>query len=165
MIKLWNFVRVLFLEGTLHRTEDGKKLGFRSKKSWGSKLMFAGVTGFLISTAWFAQRAHFELDALNTTAEVLEVRRDRTRKGITVYELTLKWTDHQGNTHVTVPRVWSDAYNVPVGTDLDIDYDPNNPNDVRVKTREGPWYFPVLILIGSAMSFLNGWFVRRFAKS
>ena len=165
MIRFWKFFGTLFLEGMLKRTAEGEKLGFRSKRAWGSNLMFGGILGFLICIIWFGQRLHFELDARTTTAEVLEVQRDRTSNGKTVFQLTLEWTDDQGVTHVTVPRVKSSAYNVPVGTSLDIAYDPNNPKDVRVMRREGPWYMPTLFTIGSAISLFMGWLTRRRAKS
>lgn len=118
--------------------------------------MFVGLTGALIGSVWFAQRAHFEFDAITTS------------DGETFYELTLRWIDQNGRTHVTVPRVKASFYIVPVGTELDIKYDPNDPNDpadVRVKTREGPWYFPRLILFGSFMSFAMGRFMRGRPQS
>lgn len=158
--KLWKLVRVTFLEGMLHRTEDGQSLGFFSRRGLGANLMFAGIAGGVIGLVWITQRAHFELDALTTTSEVLEVQEGETSDGDAVYQLTLRWTDQEGNTHVTVPRTRASYYNVPVGTELDIKYDPDDPNDVRVETQEGPWYFPRLILIGSLMSFGMGRLLR-----
>jgi hypothetical protein len=164
MLKFWKFLQELFLEGMLLRKVTGEKLGFFSLLSWGSNMMFAGLLGFLIATVWFVQRAHFELDAHSTISEVLEVIPDEQRDGPTVYALKLKWVDHLGTTHVTVPMVSSSSYDVPVGSELDISYDPNDPNDVRVQTVKGPWYFPKLILLGSALSLLFGWFVRGRAQ-
>ena len=158
--KFWNLVRVTFLEGMLHRTEDGQRLGFFSRRGWGANLMFAGITSCVIGLVWIAQRAHFELDALTTTSEVLEVQEGETSDGDPVYQLTLRWTDQDGTTHVTMPRIRASYYNVPVGTELDIKYDPDDPNDVRVETQEGPWYFPRLILIGSLMTFVLGRLLR-----
>lgn len=160
LAKVWNLVRVTFLEGMLHRTEDGQRLGFSSRRAWAANLMFAGITGCLIGLVWIAQRTHFELDARTATAEVLEVQEDETSNGAAVYQLTLRWTHEDGTTHVTIPRVRASYYNVPVGTELDIKYDPNDPEDVRVETQEGPWYFPRLILIGSLLSFGMGRWLR-----
>ncbi|MEX0301623.1 MAG: DUF3592 domain-containing protein [Leisingera sp.] len=160
LLAFGNFVRVLFLEGMLHRTAGGEQLGLFSRRSWGANLMFAGITGCLIGLFWFAQRVHFELDAVAATSEVLEVRRDLTSDGKAVFELTLRWTDQNGVERVIVPRVKASSYNVPLGTELNIKYNPKDPSDVRVETKEGPWYIPSLILIGSAMSFLMGRFAR-----
>lgn len=160
LVRFWSLLRVTFLEGMLHRTEDGQKLGFFSKRGWGANLMFAGIVGCVIGLAWIAQRAHFELDALSATSEVLEVQEGETSDGKTVFRLKLRWTDEDGTTHVTIPRVRASYYNVPVGTELDIKYDPNDPDDVRVETEEGPWFFPRLILIGSLMSFAMGRLLR-----
>lgn len=157
---LWNLVRVTFLEGMLHRTADGQRLGFLSRRGWGANLMFAGMTGCVIGLVWIAQRAHFELDALTTTSEVLEVQEGETSDGDAVYQLTLRWTHKDGTVHVTIPRVRASYYNVPVGTELDIKYDPHDPKDIRVETEEGPWYLPRLILIGSLMSFVMGRLLR-----
>jgi len=160
LAKLWNLVRVTFLEGMLSRTEEGQRLGFFSRRHWGANLMFAGITGGVIGLVWITQRAHFELDALTTTSEVLEVQGSETSDGDAVYQLRLRWTHQNGTTHVTVPRARANYYNVPVGTELDIKYDPHDPDDVRVETQEGPWYFPRLILIGSLMSFILGRLLR-----
>lgn len=161
----WRCVYILFLESLLHRTENGEKLGVFSKRTWGSNLMFTGITGSLIAFFWFAQRTYFELDAIATTSEVLEVGRHLTRDRKKVYELTLRWTDQNGQVHETVPRVKASYYNVPVGTELDIKYDPNDPTDVRVETQEGPWYLPRLTLLGSLMTFLMGWVIRGRPQS
>lgn len=158
--KCWNLVRVTFLEGMLHRTEDGQRLGFFSRRGWGANMMFAGITGCVIVLVLIAQRAHFEFDALSTTSEVLEVREDETSDGDVVYQLTLRWTHEDGTTHVTIPSVRASYYNVPVGTELDIKYDPDDPKDVRVETQEGPWAIPLLILIESLMSFVMGRLLR-----
>jgi hypothetical protein len=160
LAELWKLVRVTFFEGMLHRTEDGQRLGFFSRRGWGANLMFAGITGCVIGLVWITQRAHFELYSLTATSEVLEVQEGETSDGNTVYQLTLRWTHQNGTTHVTVPRVRASYYNVPVGTELDIKYDPDDPDDVRVETLEGPWYFPRLILIGSLMSFVMGRVLR-----
>jgi len=160
LVRLWNLVRVTFLEGMLHRTVDGQRLGFFSRRGWGANLMFAGITGCVIGLVWFAQRAHFELDALSATSEVLEVQEGEKSDGDAVFQLTLRWTHEDGSTHVTIPRVRASYYNVPVGTEVDIKYDPNDPDDVRVETEEGPWFFPRLILMGSLMSFVMGRFLR-----
>lgn len=165
MKRLWSFVRVLFFEGMLHRTADGEKLGFFSRRSWGSGMMFSGVIGCLIGAVWFAQRAHFELDALTTTSEVLDVSRDTRSNGEAVYTLKLKWADHYGNNHVTVPRARSSSYNVPIGTELYVDYDPNDPTDVRLVTQDGPWYAPSVISLGSLTSFLLGKILRGRPRS
>ena len=160
LARFWKLVRVTFLEGMLHRTEDGQRLGFSSRRGLGANLMFAGITGCAIGLVWIAQRAHFEFDALTTTSDVLEVRENETSDGDAVYQVTLRWTHENGTTHVTTPRVSASYYNVPVGTELDIKYDPDDPDDVRVETQEGPWYFPRLILIGSLMSFVIGRLLR-----
>lgn len=160
LARFWNLVRVTFLEGMLHRTEDGQKLGVFSGRGWGANMMFAGITGCVIGMVWFAQRAHFELDALTATSEVLEVQEGETSDGDAVYQLTLRWTHENGTTHVTTPRVSASNYNVPVGTELDIKYDPDDPEDVRVETQDGPWYLPRLILIGSFISFVMGRLLR-----
>ncbi|WP_342075654.1 DUF3592 domain-containing protein [Yoonia sp. SS1-5] len=160
LARFWNLVRVTFLEGMLHRTEDGQRLGFSSRRGWGANLMFAGITGCVIGLAWIAQRAHFELDALTATSEVLEVQEGETSDGDAVYQLTLRWTHEDGTVHVTSPRVKAISYNLPVGTELDIKYDPDNPRDVRVETQEGPWFLPRLILIGSLISFVMGRLLR-----
>ena len=122
--------------------------------------MFAGITGTLIALVWFAQRAHFELDAVRATAEVLDVERGLTRDRKAVYALTLRWTDQTGTIHETVPNMRASFYDVPVGTELDIKYDPDDPGDVRVETKEGPWYFPCMILLGSVVNFLLGRLMR-----
>ena len=160
LARFWNLLRVTFLEGMLHRTEDGQKLGYFSRRGWGANLMFAGITGCMIGLVWIAQRAHFELDALTATSEVLEVQEGETSNVDAVYQLTLRWTHEDGTTHVTTPRVRASYYNVPVGIELNIKYDPDDPEDVRVETQEGPWYFPRLILIGSLMSFAMGRLLR-----
>jgi len=160
MLKFCKFLREIFLEGMLHRRVSGEKLGFTSLLSWGSNMMFAGLLGFLISAVWFVQRAHFELDARTTTSKVLEVMSKEQRDGPTVYALKLKWVDHLGTMHVTVPKVRSSSYDVPVGSEVDISYDPNDPNDVRVQTVEGPWHSPKMILLGSALSLVFGWLMR-----
>lgn len=160
LAKLWNLLRVTFLEGMLHRTEDGERLGFFSRRGMGANLMFAGITGCVIGLVWTSQRAHFEFDALATTSEVLDVQEGETSNGDAVYQLTLRWTHKNGTTHVTTPRVRASYYNVPIGTELGLKYDPDDPNDVRVKTQEGPWFFPGLILIGSLMSFVMGRLMR-----
>ena len=165
LTRIWNLVRITFLEGMLHRTEGGQRLGFFSRRGWGANLMFAGMTGCVIGLIWTAQRAHFELDALATSSEVLEVQESETSDGDAVYQLTLRWTHEDGTVHVTTPRVRASFYNVPVGTELDIKYDPDNPKDVRVETQEGPWYFPRLILIGSLMSFVMGRMLRGNPKA
>ena len=118
LARFWNLVRVTFLEGMLHRTEDGQKLGFSSRRGWGANLMFAGITGCVVGLVWIAQRAHFELDALTATSEVLEVQEGETSDGRAVYQLTLRWIHEDGTTHVTIPRVRASNYNVPVGTEL-----------------------------------------------
>ena len=151
---------MFFFEGILHRTASGEKIGFISKPGLGSNMMIAGITGALIALVWFSQRAHFELDAITTTSEVMEVNSDTTSDGKVVYELTLRWIDQDGNTHVTVPRVKANSYDVPVGAELDIKFDPNDPSDVRIETAEGPWSIPLMILLGSFMSFLLGWLLR-----
>lgn len=158
--RFWKFIRILYLERMRYRTEGGEKLGVYSRRGWGANLMFAGLICCMIGLIWFTLRAHFELNALTASSEVLEVRPDTSGDGKAVYELTLKWTDQNGVDHVTVPRVRASFYNVPVGTELAIKYDPNNPADVRVETQEGPWYFPSLIIIGSVISFLVGRLVR-----
>ncbi|WP_298937082.1 DUF3592 domain-containing protein [uncultured Ruegeria sp.] len=160
LARFWKLVRVTFLEGMLHRTEDGRRLGFFSRRGWGANLMFAGITGCVIGLVWIAQRAHFELDALTAASEVLEVQQGETSDGDAVYQLTLRWTHEDGTTYVTIPRVRASYYNLPVGTELDIKYDPNDPKDVRVETQEGPWFFPRLILISSLMSFVMGRLLR-----
>lgn len=160
LASFWNLIRTTFMEGMLHRTEDGQRLGFFSRRGWGANLMFAGMTGCLIGLVWAGQRAHFESDALSATSEVLEVGQDKTSNSSVVYQLTLRWTHEDGTVHVTVPQVKASNYNVPIGTELDIKYDPNDPADVRVKTQESPWYFPGLILIGSLLSFLLGRLLR-----
>lgn len=149
-----------FLRGMLHRTASGEKIGFMSKTGLGSNMMFVGTTGALIALVWFSQRAHFEFDAITTTSEVMEVNRDTTSDGKAVYELTLRWIDQDGNTHVTIPRVKASSYDVPVGTELDIKFDPNDSSDVRIETAEGPWSIPLIMLLGSFMSFLLGRFLR-----
>ena len=103
MMRFWAFLRMLFLEGMMHRTAAGETLGARSRRSRGANMMLSGVIGFAICTVWFAQRAQFEVGALSATAEVLEVRRERSSSGGAVYELTLAWTDRDGLAHVTVP--------------------------------------------------------------
>jgi hypothetical protein len=158
--RFWAFVGVLFSEGMLRRTTRGENLGFASTRVWGANMMFAGLTGALIGVIWLGQRAHFEYDAVATTSTVLDVSHSSTRKGKSVYQLTLEWTDQTGHPHVTTPNIKASFYNVPVGTELDIKYDPNDLTDVRVETQEGPWYFPRLILIGSVMSFVFGWVTR-----
>ena len=160
LAKFWNLVRVTFLEGMLHRTEGGQKLGASSRRGWGANLMFAGITGCVIGLVWIAQRAHFEFYALTTTSEDLDVQEGKTSNGEAVYQLTVRWTHEDGTTHVTTPRVRASYYNVPVGTELGIKYDPDDPEDVRVETQEGPWYFPRLFLIGSFMSFVMGRLLR-----
>jgi hypothetical protein len=90
----------------------------------------------------------------------LKVTRDSTSDGKTVYALTLRWVDQDGRLHETVPKVKASYYNVPLGTVLDIKYDPNDTSDVRVETQEGPWYLPQLILLGSIMSFVMGRITR-----
>lgn len=122
----------------LHRTESGEKLGFFSKRGSGSNLMFVGLTGALIGSVWFAQRAHFEFDAITTTSEILEVNHDSASDWETFYELTFRWIDQNGRTHVTLPRVKASFCIVPVGTELDIKYD---PADVSSKRREGHGIF------------------------
>lgn len=158
--RFWAFVGVLFSEGMLHKTASGENLGFASARGWGANLMFAGLTGALIGVIWLGQRAHFEYDAVATTSKVLDVSRSATSKGNSVYQLTLEWTDQTGQTHVTIPNTKASYYNVPVGTKLDIKYDPNDVADVRIETDQGPWFLPCLILIGSFMSFVFGWFAR-----
>ncbi|OWV58147.1 hypothetical protein CDZ98_14020 [Mameliella alba] len=160
LARFWDLLRVAFLEGMLHRTEDGQRLGVFSRRGSGANLMFVGITGCMVGLVWIVQRAHFELDALTATSEVLEVQEGETSDGAAVYQLTLKWTHENGTTHVTTPRVRASYYNVPVGTELDIKYDPDDPKDVRVETQDGPWYFPRRILIGSLMSFVMGRLLR-----
>lgn len=158
--KFWDLLRVTFLEGMLHRTKDNQELGFFSRRGIGATLMFAGIAGCFVGLVWIVQRAHFESDALTTTSEVLEVQQGKTSDGDVVYQLTLRWTHEDGTVHVTTPRVRASYYNVPVGTELDIKYDPSDPEDVRVETQEGPWYFPRMILVGSLLSFAIGRLLR-----
>ena len=160
MQKLFRFLRVLFSEGLLHRRENGERFGFFSLQGWAANMMCSGLIGLVIGGGWMAQRALFEFDARETTSEVLEVASEYADGGRTVYQLTLKWVDHNGTTHVTVPRVRSSAYGVPVGTILNIAYDPDDPTDVRVRTAEGPWYIPKMILLGSSLGLFIGWFFR-----
>ena len=128
-----------------------------SKKGGGGSLfVLVGVVGLLVGLVWFAQRVHFEQDALRTTAEVLAVARERSggtgsSRRIAVYRLTLAWTDREGRAQRTVPQVRSSTYDVPVGTVLEIDYDPEDPSDVRVRSPHGPWLLPSLIVLGSAL--------------
>jgi len=164
MLRSWNFLREIFFEGMLHRRVTGEKIGFNSLLGWGSNMIFAGLLGCLIGVVWFAQRAHFELDARTTIAEVVDVIPDEQKDGPTVYTLKLKWVDHLGDAHITQPKVSSSAYDVPIGSELDISYDPNDPKDVRVQTVEGPWFLPKMILLGSALSLVLGWFMRTRAQ-
>lgn len=160
-----NYVRAIFLEGMLHQTADGKWLGFFSPRAFGANMMLAGIIGCVIGAVWIGQRAHFESNALETKSEVLEVRKDVTSDGKAVYALKLRWTDNKGTVHVTVPQIKASSYNLPVGTELDIKYDPDDPKDVRIETREGSWYIPLQILVGSVMSLLFGRLLRGNPKA
>lgn len=127
-------------------------------------MVLAGILGIACGIIWTIERANFEINARTTISEVVKVRPDNTKDGAIVYELTLKWVDHNGIKHVTVPRARSGSYNVPIGTVVDIAYNPEDPGDIRIQTIEGPWFIPGMIFIGSMLSLLIGWFLKLRAK-
>ena len=164
LTKIWTWLRTLFREGFLSRGQDGRRLGFFSARAIGANGMLAGLIALLIAVIWTSDRLIFEIDARSTTARVLVVDSSRTENGGTVYGLTLEWTDHNGETHVTTPGWRSSAYNFPVGSTIAIDYDPGDEGDVRIQTEHGPWFWPKLMFMGGLLTLFLGWLLRRLGR-
>lgn len=160
LARFWKMLRVTFLEGLLYRTEGGQRLRFFSRRSSGANMMFGGFVLFLIVLVWVAERVHFELNALSAKSDVLEVQERERPDGSAVYQLTLRWTHEDGNTYVATPRARASYDNVPLGSVLDIKYDPDDPKDVRIETPAGPWTRPAGLLIGGILSFVLGRLLR-----
>lgn len=121
--------------------------------------IFFIVGGFLLWGAY-----DFMQTAQRTTGVVLSVDRIVTRDsdGTSVtYSPTFRYADLSGALHESSPSLRSSAYNFPIGSEVEILFDPAQPTTIRVDGFFSTWGFPgafaafgaLFIVIGAVASW------------
>jgi hypothetical protein len=130
-------------------------------------LVFTGMGVSFLYTSY-----SFRQTALTTTAEVLSVERIKTRKRdndgnwkTTIsYKPTLRYEDQFGARHVGAPNLRSSSYNFPVGSEVEVSFNPDDPSDMRVNDFMSTWGFGAIFTLFGVIFVAIGWFVTRGRK-
>lgn len=113
----------------------------------------------------YTDHTEFESRAITVDAEVLsvEVSVSRSRNSdsggyteTTSYFPTVAFTDLDGKSRVGKSTTGSGEYNYPVGTTIVIGYDPEDPTDVRVKSKSYPLVALAFFLLLGGVFFIIG---------
>ena len=114
--------------------------------------IFALVGALLLSIGgWLLSDVYrFSASAHATKAVVVSVKRHRTSSDSGLrytFFPTFRYTDAAGAERVAQVRIGSDGYNYPVGSEVPILFDPEDPEDVRVAEGSDIWMMGVIATI------------------
>ena len=103
------------------------------------KLYHISILVMVFSVPWFvvgiifAVRTHlFIQSAIHAKGIIVELEQRRSDEGSTVYSPVCTFTDVQGNTHKVSISIYSNPAIVGVGDEIEVLYDPDNPQKVRI---------------------------------
>lgn len=112
----------------------------------------------------YVDHTEFENKAIYVDAEVLSVEvsvsesrdSDGRRTTSTSYYPTVEFTDHEGKRRVGKSVTASADFDFPVGTFIEIGYDPDNRADIRVRSKSYPLVALAFFLILGGVFFIVG---------
>ncbi len=112
----------------------------------------------------YVDHTQFEAKAIYVDAEVLSVEvsvstskdSDGRQTTSTSYYPTVEFADLEGKRRVGKSTTGSGDYNFPVGTFIEIGYDPDNKADIRVRSKSYPLVALAFFLILGGVFFIVG---------
>ncbi|MEM9012138.1 MAG: DUF3592 domain-containing protein [Pseudomonadota bacterium] len=127
-------------------------------------LLFLIPLGFLVAGGYLLLDAYrFSQTAVRVQGEVIaleEATRRQTSNGesfrrtTTTYRPTIRFTDRSGREREATTHMSSSNYDYPIGTRLDVLYDPAAPDELRVDGPMSLWGLPAILLGGGLLALL-----------
>lgn len=134
----------------------------------GTIFLIVGVVVLLIGGGLLVERAAFNARAETATGTVVERNYVRptssTGGGTGAYRPTFIYTDVSGNEQRGRAHIANKDFDWPKGAEVEIRYDPNNPDRVRpvVPLVQSFLIHAALLIFGTAF-VAAGWLIRRMA--
>lgn len=150
---------------------DGPLQKDPANKIWLVRWIFLAIGGlFTLVGAWLLYGSYsFQQTAIITTAEVLSVEKfvsrkrdnDGNTKTSITYEPTLRYKDQYGSRHVDKPNLRSSSYNFPIGSEVEIAFNPDDPAELRINDFMSKWGFGGFFMLFGLVFMTIGWVATR----